>query len=54
MLWTEILEDRTAWVNGHAGNPEIERCDELAVMAASGDNHDTDINYEKGITKEVI
>ena len=26
------------WVKGHAGHPENERCDELAVNAADGDN----------------
>ncbi len=59
-LWGRLLElcekheARFVWVKGHAGNPENERCDKLAVLAASGDNHDTDVNYEKGKTKEVI
>ncbi len=39
-LWEELLQllDRhsvkTVWVKGHAGHPENERCDRLAVAAA--------------------
>ena len=33
------------WVKGHAGNPENERCDELARTAASGSNLAVD-DYE--------
>ena len=34
------------WVKGHAGNPENERCDELAVMAATGTNLLVDSVFE--------
>ena len=34
------------WVKGHAGHPENERCDRLAVAAANGRNLLPDRNYE--------
>ena len=50
-LW-EILINETdkhemeyVWVKGHAGNPENERCDELAVAAANGENLKEDKGY---------
>lgn len=36
------------WVKGHAGHPENERCDELAVAAAEGRELKVDEVYEKG------
>ncbi|MEL7002777.1 MAG: ribonuclease HI [Bacteroidota bacterium] len=36
------------WVKGHAGNPENERCDELAVDAAESGNLKIDQGYEQG------
>jgi len=34
------------WVKGHAGNPENERCDALAVAAAEGSDLKIDQGYE--------
>jgi len=34
----EIHEVSFVWVKGHDGHPENERCDELATMAADGDD----------------
>ena len=34
------------WVKGHAGIPENERCDQLAVEAAESSNLPADIEYE--------
>lgn len=56
-LWSELLElcDRHSatfkWVKGHAGNPENERCDELATEAALQKGLPPDENYENGKTK---
>ena len=43
-LWIRLLDliaqhkVRFQWVKGHAGHPENELCDQLAVTAASGEN----------------
>lgn len=43
-LWENILDllerhtVRVFWIKGHAGNPENEKCDQLAVAAINGDN----------------
>jgi ribonuclease HI len=43
-LWERLLnlldkhEVTMHWVKGHAGHSENERCDQLAVAAASGPN----------------
>ena len=34
------------WVKGHAGNPENERCDQLAVQGAEGINLKVDQGFE--------
>jgi len=34
------------WVRGHTGDPENERCDELAVAAANGDGLLDDTGYD--------
>jgi len=54
-LWDQLLKlcDRHdvefRWVKGHAGIAGNERCDELAVQAASGSKLAVDRVYEKGL-----
>lgn len=43
------LKPRFTWIKGHAGHPENERCDELAVAAASGRDLLIDKEYEKSV-----
>ncbi len=51
-LWREYLKlhphfkIRYKWIKGHAGHPENERCDALAVAAALGSNLKVDEGYE--------
>jgi ribonuclease HI len=51
-LWAELLdlldshEVEFRWVRGHAGTPENERCDQLAVQAAQKKNLPADDGYE--------
>lgn len=51
-LWQKFLvvqsrfELHFHWVKGHAGHPENERCDALAVAAAESTNLLIDIGYE--------
>jgi len=40
---------RFVWVKGHAGHPENERCDFLAVQAANGLNLLVDSEYENAV-----
>ncbi len=53
-LWQRLLdlcdqhEVQFRWVRGHAGNPENERCDQLAVAAASQPDLPPDEGYERG------
>ena len=50
-LWRRLLaaigeHDVTfAWVHGHAGHPENERCDALATAAADGDDLAEDVGF---------
>ncbi|MGQ9865032.1 MAG: ribonuclease HI [Pseudanabaenaceae cyanobacterium] len=52
-LWADLLQvsDRHQvtwqWVKGHAGHPENERCDRLAVMAAQQPQLPPDLGYER-------
>ncbi len=52
-LWIRFLrayrkhDVKFIWVKGHASNKENNRCDELAVIAASGSNLKVDLEYEK-------
>lgn len=43
------LKPRFTWIKGHAGHPENERCDELAVEAANGRDLLIDKEYEKSV-----
>ena len=40
------LKPKFVWIKGHAGHPENERCDQLAVQAASGSKLLVDHWYE--------
>lgn len=50
-LWLRLLDAMKPhqvtyhWVKGHAGNPENERCDKLAVEASQGDNLPEDTGF---------
>ena len=52
-LWIRYLEIHPKfnlsfhWVKGHAGHPENERCDELAVQAALQGPHSVDAVFEQ-------
>ena len=52
-LWARLLDlceqhdVEFRWVRGHSGNPENERCDELAVNAARADGLLVDYGFEK-------
>lgn len=51
-LWAELLElceDLNIvfrWVKGHAGHPQNERCDEMAVAWSGKDNLPVDLGYQ--------
>jgi ribonuclease HI len=45
----EPLDVEFRWLRGHAGDPENERCDQLAMAAAKGENLATDFGYEAGL-----
>ena len=54
-LWRRIVpilkgrDIRFLWIKGHNGHPENERCDELAVLSATGQLGPllTDVEYER-------
>ena len=51
-LWQAFIplynkfKPKLVWIKGHAGHPENERCDELAVKSAEGSNLKIDRGYE--------
>jgi len=45
------LKPKFVWIKGHAGHPENERCDTLAVQAASDKKLLIDHEYEEGQRK---
>ena len=47
ILLHQKLKPIFVWIKGHAGHPENERCDQLAVQAASGYSLATDEWYEQ-------
>lgn len=57
-LWLRFLQVhkshniRFVWVKGHAGHPENERCDELAVAACKNKDLLTDSYFEAECKKE--
>lgn len=57
-LWEQLLalcqqhDVEFRWVRGHAGNPDNERCDQLAMQAASRPNLPPDTAFETGGTQE--
>jgi ribonuclease HI len=58
-LWEHLLElcdihkVHFNWVQGHAGTPENERCDQLAQDAARGEHLAVDEAYERGTVTSV-
>jgi len=41
------LKPKFVWIKGHAGHPENQRCDQLAVLAAEGKGLHIDRWYEE-------
>jgi ribonuclease HI len=56
-LWEQLLSLCSArpvdfrWVKGHAGDPDNERCDQLATRAAQRKDLPPDENFERGQTR---
>ncbi|WP_242927602.1 ribonuclease HI [Pontibacter vulgaris] len=54
-LWARFLRVyakhnvKFVWIRGHAGHPENERCDELAVASALSPNLPADEGFESGM-----
>lgn len=42
----ELHNVKFKWIKGHAGHPENERCDQLAVLAAESNNLKVDREFE--------
>ncbi len=57
-LWKQYIHlhhrfhPKFIWIRGHAGHPENERCDQLAVYAAQGDDLLADEGYEQSAGNE--
>ena len=58
-LWDRLLilisnqkEVRFKWIRGHAGHPENERCDQLAMTAMTGEDLIEDSGYEENVYNE--
>jgi ribonuclease HI len=47
----KTFKPKFIWIKGHAGHPENERCDQLAVNAASGKNLHVDSWYEENVAE---
>ena len=47
ILLHQKFKPKFVWIKGHAGHPENERCDQLAVQAAEGYNLLSDNWYEE-------
>ena len=51
-LWQQLValcqqhDVEFRWIRGHSGNPDNERCDQLAIAAAQGRDLATDVAYE--------
>ena len=37
------------WIKGHAGHPQNEKCDQLAVAAAESPQLSIDVDYESAL-----
>ncbi len=48
------LKPKFVWIKGHAGHPENERCDQLAVQAAEGYDLQSDKWYEENGNKDEV
>ncbi len=59
-LWLRFLRIYTrhkvklVWIKGHAGHPENERCDQLAVAASDKPNLPPDEGYESSLSQQAI
>ena len=59
-LWVELMEMcrkhdvQFKWVKGHAGHPENERCDQLALTAAHTPDLPADEAYERDMSNAAV
>jgi ribonuclease HI len=59
-LWERLLcclettKSEFRWVRGHAGNPENERCDQLAMSAAKSASLGVDSGYEEALNRHPL